>query len=82
MAMTDSSQFGTFSTPDIEQAVTQLERERTLKKVAVIGSVGLVVLALGGVAYLNFGQSFDPGPPRAETTPAHYGETGFVASGQ
>ena len=59
----------TKASPDINEPVEAIKRERSLKLAGVLAGMGLLVGGLFAVPFLDFRQGFDPGPTEAAYVP-------------
>jgi hypothetical protein len=54
-----------YSSPDITGPVQEIKRDRVMRMVGALGSMGLLMAGLFTFPYLSFRQNFDPGPAEA-----------------
>ncbi len=67
------------ASPDINEPVETIKRDRTTRLAGALGGLALVTAGLLAMPFLDFRQGFDPGP--AETAPAYQVDRGASDQG-
>ena len=63
--MATRTSYARFSSPDIVEPVKLIKRDRTMRMVGALGSLGLMMAGLFAFPYLSFRETIDPGPAQS-----------------